>query len=825
MINVLLIEKDPQWADRIRALLNVGAIYEVEWMQGAAEGIERLGQGGVDAILFDLSVVDIADKELFGQVVLAADRVPMIVLTDAAGEDFVVQAMQDGSHDYLLRSHVDGRWLTRALRRVIAAREVSDALEHTAATCAAICNRSPLGIFVSDANDRCTYANPAYQKITGLAFEQALGTRWRDAVHPDDRALVGVGWDEAARSRKPFRAEQRFVRADGTVLWTRVSAASLSNGKRSLGHVQIVENITERKAADSALVRDSEQAQSTLDSIADGIVTTDDQGDIAYINPAAEAMSGWSSEEAVGMPFAQVVNIVDAATGVAAERGPAGGSDIVSPPSQSVIVHLDGSEAAIDDATTSIVDRTGTIIGEVTVLHDVSESRALAASLAHAARHDVITNLPNRTLLDARLTEAIELAGPQRLDVALLLMDLDRFKDINDSVGHAVGDKLLKSVAQRLVECAPARATVCRQGGDEFVVLLPQLASVKAATDLAHAMCAAVALPHQIGRHELRVTMSLGIAICPEHGHDLESIFHHAETAMYYSKDHGGDQATVFAREMSARAIERLVLESSLKRAIQQREFVLHYQPKLDLDTGAMAGAEALVRWQHPDLGLIPPGHFIPVAESCGLIVPIGKWVLEEACTQAKRWFDAGFLQALPIAVNVSATQFRQPAFLDDLEQVLASVGLDPQHLELELTESVLMENVEVAVNTLNTLNVMGVRLAIDDFGTGYSSLSYLKQFAIDTLKIDRSFIKGITNDPDDATIVSAIIGMARGLGQRIVAEGIETAEQLAFLRIQGCHEGQGFYFSKPLPKADFAALMRTWARAPIRDVRSRTPA
>jgi predicted signal transduction protein with EAL and GGDEF domain len=392
-------------------------------------------------------------------------------------------------------------------------------------------------------------------------------------------------------------------------------------------------------------------------------------------------------------------------------------------------------------------------------------------------------------------------------------------------VGHAVGDKLLKSVAQRLVECAPAHATVCRQGGDEFVVLLPQLASVKAATDLAHAMCAAVALPHQIGRQELRVTMSLGIAICPEHGHDLESIFHHAETAMYYSKDHGGDQATVFAREMSARAIERLVLESSLKRAIQQREFVLHYQPKFDLDTGAMAGAEALVRWQHPDLGLIPPGHFIPVAESCGLIVPIGKWVLEEACTQAKRWFDAGFLQALPIAVNVSATQFRQPTFLDDLEQVLASVGLDPQHLELELTESVLMENVEVAVNTLNTLNVMGVRLAIDDFGTGYSSLSYLKQFAIDTLKIDRSFIKGITNDPDDATIVSAIIGMARGLGQRIVAEGIETAEQLAFLRIQGCHEGQGFYFSKPLPKADFAALMRTWAHAPIRDVRSRTPA
>jgi diguanylate cyclase (GGDEF)-like protein/PAS domain S-box-containing protein len=828
MINVLLIEADPQWAERIRALLDDDAVYVVEWMRGAADGLERIARGCVDAVVLDLLVAGITKIDVFDQVALAADRIPIIVLTDAAGEDVVIHATQDGNHDYLLRPDVDGRRLRRALRRAIAARSVNEALEHATASRTAICDRSSLGIFITDADDRCTYSNPAYQKITGLTSDQTLGARWRDAVHAADRATANVAWNESARSGKPFRAEQRFVRSDGAIVWTRVSAAGLTNGRRSLGHVQIVENVTDREAAAGVPVLAGGHAQSTLDSIADGIVTTDNRGDVAYINPAAETMSGWSSEDALGKPFAQVVNIVNGATGVpVADRRLAegGGSDALNPVNEGVIVHVDGSEAAVDEATTSIRDRSGAVIGEVTVLHDVTESRALAARLAHAARHDVITSLPNRTLLDARMAEAIALAGPQKLKVALLLIDVDRFKDINDSAGHAVGDKLLRSIGQRLVDCAPVGATVYRQGGDEFLVLLPNLTSITVASDLAHTICIALAAPHHIGVHELRVTASLGIAIYPDHGHDMKSIFHHADTAMYYAKDHGGNQATVFAREMSAPAIERLVLERSLQRAIHRRQFVLHYQPKFDLDTGAMAGAEALIRWHHPDLGVVPPGHFIPVAESCGLIVPMGKWVLEEACKQAKQWFDDGFVQALPIAVNVSATQFRQPTFLCDVEQALAAVGLDAQYLELELTESVLMENVDTTLSMLKTLNLMGVRLAIDDFGTGYSSLSYLKQFAIDTLKIDRSFIKGITNDPDDATIVSAVIGMARGLGQRIVAEGIETAEQLAFLQVHECHGGQGFLFSRPLARADFAALMRTWDKASIRSGMSKARA
>lgn len=397
---------------------------------------------------------------------------------------------------------------------------------------------------------------------------------------------------------------------------------------------------------------------------------------------------------------------------------------------------------------------------------------------------------------------------------AVLFLDIDHFKHVNDSLGHAVGDKLLQAVAACLAACVRASDTVSRQGGDEFIVLLSELQSIEDARRVAEKIGAALALPRQIDRHELRVTASIGISVYPTDGELGETLIDRADTAMYYAKEQGRSNHQFFTREVRARVVERVTIENRLHHAVERREFVLHYQPKMDLHTESMVGAEALIRWAHPDLGLIFPTDFIPIAEQCGLIVPIGQWVMREGCRQAKAWADAGLRGPLPLALNISAMQFRHPHFLKGFCQILKETELDPSYIELELTESVLMHDSATTATVLKALKGMGVKLAIDDFGTGYSSLSYLRQFPIDKLKIDQSFVNGITHNSDDAAIVGAVISMGTSLNRRVIAEGVETMGQLAFLRAHQCHEGQGSYFSKPLSENDFTRFMQRQVRS-----------
>jgi len=472
-----------------------------------------------------------------------------------------------------------------------------------------------------------------------------------------------------------------------------------------------------------------------------------------------------------------------------------------------VLVRRDGFESAIEDSAAPIHNRDGRVAGAVIVFRDVSKSRAMALEMAHLAQHDFLTSLPNRLLLTERFSHAIGLAQRHRKQVGLLFLDLDNFKHINDSLGHAIGDQLLQSVANRLVACVRATDTVCRQGGDEFVILLTEIGQLQDAAQVAETLRAALDVPHLIGGHELHVSLSIGISVFPDDGADVDILMQNADTAMYHAKASGRNNHQFFKADMNTRAVRRLYIESSLRRALKQGEFLLHYQPKIDLATGAMTGAEALIRWQDPELGLVMPGQFVPIAEENGLIIPIDQWVLREACRQVQAWLDSG-LRAVPVAVNISTMEFRHEGFLDGLALILKETGLAPRYLELELTESILMHDAESSVGVLKALKTMGVKLAIDDFGTGYSSLSYLKRFPIDTLKIDQSFVRDIVTDADDATIVSAIIGMGKTLKQRVIAEGVETHEQLAFLRARQCDEGQGFHFSHPLPAEDFAQLL-----------------
>jgi diguanylate cyclase (GGDEF)-like protein len=411
-------------------------------------------------------------------------------------------------------------------------------------------------------------------------------------------------------------------------------------------------------------------------------------------------------------------------------------------------------------------------------------------------------------LLNDRIGQAIALSRRRMSKIAVLFLDLDGFKYINDSLGHPLGDKLLQSIAERLTSCVRGSDTVSRQGGDEFVVLLSELRSVEDAAVSARRMLKAVAEAHSIDQHDLHVTMSIGVSVYPDDGEDAEALIKNADTAMYQAKENGRQSYQFFKPVMNVRAVERQSVEESLRRALKRQEFKLRYQPKIDLRTGAITGAEALVRWIHPTRGMVSPGKFISVAEECGLILPIGAWVLREACAQARLWLDQG-LKLTAMAVNVSAMEFRNDNFLRGLFEILHETGLEPEYLELELTESVLMRRAESTAAILQVLRDRGVKVAIDDFGTGYSSLSYLRKFPVDILKIDQSFVRQISTAGDDTAIVTAVIGMARSLKLRVVAEGVETLEELEFLQACQCDEAQGFYFSRPVPPARFAELLR----------------
>jgi diguanylate cyclase (GGDEF)-like protein/PAS domain S-box-containing protein len=623
--------------------------------------------------------------------------------------------------------------------------------------------------------------------LLGLSLPDSQGFESFDKLHaaaPQIPILIlGGDGDEALAQRAVARGAQDYL------LPTHLDSYSLSRALR---------NAIERKAVEDALHVEKERALVTLNSIGDAVLCTDISGNVSYLNFVAESMTGWRREDAIGQPLATVFPIIDGTTRktardpmeMAVEENRTVGLTV-----NCILIPRDGIEIAIEDSAAPIHDRAGRVIGAVIVFHDVGAARAMSLEMAHAAQHDILTKLPNRVLLNDRISQAIALARRQHRPIAVMFLDLDHFKAINDSLGHAAGDDLLRSVSKR-------------QGGDEFVVLLSEITRAEDAATSANKILSALALPHSIGGKDQNIDVSLGISVYPEDGEDPETLIQNADMAMYHAKESARHNFKFFKAEMNLQAVERQSLESSLRRAIEREEFLLHYQPKVCLETGEITGVEALIRWQHPDRGLVPPAEFVPVAEECGLIRDIGRWVLRESSRQARAWQDAG-LPPLPIAVNISACEFRDKSFIESLQTIISETGLEAQRLELELKENALMKDAKSTASILQELKMMGVLLAVDDFGTGYSSLSYLRQFPIDILKIDQSFVQQITADRHDSTIVGAIINIGKSLGQLVVAEGIETREQQLYLQAQKCAQGQGYLFCRPLVATEFACLLQ----------------
>jgi diguanylate cyclase (GGDEF)-like protein/PAS domain S-box-containing protein len=642
-------------------------------------------------------------------------------------------------------------------------------------------------------------------RIFGLSPEGFVATyeAFLQVVHPDDRARVQHAVKEAVERAKPYAIDHRVVRPDGVerVVQERGEVTFGADGiaVRMVGTVQ---DITDQKLAELRL----HQAAKVFENTSEGVMLTGADRRIIAVNQAFTHITGYSEDEVkVREP-----NLL---------RSGRHNDDYY----HKMWVDLrtkgrwqgeiwnrrkDGEDYPEWLNISVVLDEAGTIVNYIGVFADITSIKEAQDKLEYTAHHDALTGLPNRLLFRDRLEQALAISRRKGAGVALLFVDLDRFKVINDTLGHEAGDLLLQEVSRRLVDCMREEDTVARMGGDEFVVIQKGICQPEDAALLSARMLAEISRPFSLAGHEIVTSLSIGISLYPQDGEDPSSLLKNADAAMYRAKEKGRNGYQFYSNEMTAAGLERLELESDLSQALQRGEIRVHYQPQVDLATGEIVGAEALLRWQHASRGMIAPSVFIPMAEDNGMIGLLGEWVLDVACTDAMAWRKAG-LPPLRVAVNVSGRQIGNDHVVDKVAAALKNSGLAPQLLEIEVTESVVMQDAVRAISTLNALKDMGVTLAIDDFGTGYSSLSYLKRFPVNKLKIDKSFVDGMVDDPDDAAIVMAIIAMAQSLRHTVIAEGVETEAQAERLRAYGCDEMQGFLFSRPLPSEQFAELLR----------------
>ncbi len=702
---------------------------------------------------------------------------------------------------------------------VIGLRDITDrkqaeiALQQSEALFQTLARLAPVGIFKTNPAGLYEYVNQRWLDISGMHSADALGNLWQQGIYSEDQPRVLQEWAQAINGRTLFDSQFRFQHANGPIRWVMgLATPEYDCNQAFLGYVGTITDITDIKRHEEHL----RQAAAVFETTREGVMITDAECKIQRVNRAFCEITGYKPLETVG----QTPRLLSSGHHSQTFYSAMWAEIVESGHWQGEIWNRRKNGEIYPEllSISTVRDRSGHIMNYVGVFSDITKLKASEKELEFLAHHDPLTQLPNRMLFMLRLQHCLETTRRKHdndQQLAILMLDLDRFKDVNDSYGHTAGDDLLQQIAAKLHRRLRESDTICRLGGDEFVILLEDLSHPESAARIAEDIILTLSEAWQLNSgHEVRIGVSIGIALYPDHGASAAELVQHADTALYQAKGDGRNCFKYFSEELTKAARERIQIELRLRQAIEQEHFSLYFQPQFRVNDGRIFGAEALIRWRDTDGTMIPPPQFIPIAEETGLIGAIGGWVLEAACRQGKQWLDAG-LPPLKLAVNLSSKQFLHGDICESVAHTLERTGFPAEWLELELTESTLMKREKEAIDILNRLHALGVHLAIDDFGTGYSSLAYLKSFPLDVLKIDKSFIQDIPQHRDDMEITATIIAMAKNLRLRVVAEGVETAEQMAFLRRHDCDFYQGFYSSPPLPPAEFERLCRQSLESP----------
>ncbi|MBX3639006.1 MAG: EAL domain-containing protein [Nitrosomonas sp.] len=732
--------------------------------------------------------------------------IPFIFISGNIGEDVAVEALKRGAQDYVMKGNL-GRLLPaidRELREAKLRRErrKTNQLLHKLSL---VVNQTTESIFITDPEGRIEYVNPAFELLTGYSAGESIGKAAGMLLpdrHDSDccqqfRQIIACG--------ETYKGTLINQRKNGELFYQEQVITPLKDEHGKIIHfVSTGRDITLRVHVE----RERAWLTAILEATPDLVAIFEPNGYLRYLNGAGRRLLGISPEEDISQHRMQDLFIEDIAQHIIAEiftsvqqNGVWNGEAILRiahskelPVSQVVLAHC-GNGSGIEYLST--------------IARDISERKHFEAELQHQATHDSLTNLPNRFFLIDRFASALEYARRHGSCVAILFLDMDNFKRVNDSLGHAAGDILLQQIAGRLQNCMRTNDTVARHGGDEFTIIVGELDDPEYILCILYKLRIAIEQPVEVNLHEVYVTFSIGVAVYPYDGSEIEDLLRHADAAMYQAKSAGPNQYRFYAPEMNARGHELLVLETELRYAMEHEEFVLYFQPQIDLRNNRVIGVEGLIRWQHPIRGLVSPADFVPLLEKSGMIIQVGEWVLRQACRAHRCWSALGF-DDLRVSINVSATQFNDVDLLEKVQCVLQEEHMPYQALEFEITENILMRDPVNATSVLKAVRALGIRIAIDDFGTGYSSLAYLKCFPLDVLKIDQTFVRDIINDSDDAAIVEASISLAHKLGLEVIAEGVETEQQLAFLNMRGCDLVQGYYLGRPMPMPQVIELLQS---------------
>lgn len=805
VIPVLVVEDNPGDARLVElALTQAGDDgFRVDRVSTLADALAHIEENAPQAVLLDLSLPDSHGMETLARLRDAAPNVPVLVLTGTEDSELAMLALKAGAQDYLVKGDVQYDLLRRALRYAIERQRSEAAERESKIRFQAVFENVGMGIAIADPQGRITECNKAFQRFLGYGADELLHMPIAAYSLAEDWAENDDLLQQLYQGRRDgFHMEKRYRRKDGEIVWGHVMVSAVRDSAgRILFTIGVHEDITDRKRMEDRL----RLSATVLEVATEGIFVTDAQWRIIHVNPAFTHLTGYDADEALGQSprflasgrqddafFAQIWATL-------ARTGRWSGEVWNRRKNGEVYAAWLNISAVIGDD--------GDVVNYVSVFSDITWRKRDEEKLSFQANHDPLTSLPNRPLFHERLSRALARGARNASQIAVFFLDIDHFKEVNDTLGHHIGDQLLQSVAERLSGCIRQGDTLARLAGDEFTVILEDLNDFADAASVAHKILRQCNQPFSLDGHDIAVSASIGVALYPRDGTDLDTLLRRADQAMYSAKKLGKNNYQFFAAELNELAFERFALESSLRRAVERQELVLYWQAMVDLASGRVVGAEALVRWHHPDIGLVTPHQFLVMANATGLIGPIGNWVIEAACAQAMAWTEAG-LGAPRIGVNLSASQLRLPDLPHIIDGALRASGIEARRLELDVPEEAFLDLPRDTAANLTALRHKGVRIALDDFGTGSASLTNLKSLPVDCLKIDPSFLRDITTNNENARIFSAFAAVARGLGMDVVAKGVENRDQVSFLRNEPDLLVQGYHFGHPLPTDEFTSFL-----------------